>query len=139
MGGQPKDFYQATINCYAIFETEDQVRGLQPNYPQLLDVMRGTDIIGYVPTALADPNSPFDIVSRYLAPEEGLSMTEDPVTGSIHSALIPYWASKLGKTKIYAHQASERGGELFCEYDEINNRVKMAWGVRPYLEGFITV
>ncbi len=139
LGGRPKAFYKAAINCYAVFDSENEVRNLEPDYSKLLDLMRDSDIIGYVPTAAADQDSPFDIVSRYLAPEEGLGMTEDPVTGSIHCALIPYWSGKLGKTRIHAYQASKRGGELFCDYDATNQRVKIAGEVKPYLKGFISV
>lgn len=56
--------------------------------------------------------SPYDCISRYFAPEIGVN--EDPVTGSIHTAIVPLWAEKLGKTELVAYQASARGGELFC-------------------------
>ncbi len=52
-------------------------------------------------------------MSRYFAPSYGIP--EDPVTGSIHCSLAPYWAQRLGKTSLYARQVSERGGELWCE------------------------
>ena len=74
-----------------------------------------------------------DIVSRCFAPSYGIP--EDPVTGSIHSALVPYWAKRLNKTTIHAHQASERGGDLFCEL--LGERVLIGGHAVKYLSGYI--
>ena len=73
----------------------------------ILDLVQGTDTI--IETRLQE----FDFVSRYFCPKYGIN--EDPVTGSAHTTLIPYWAEKLGKDKLHAKQVSQRGGELFCE------------------------
>jgi PhzF family phenazine biosynthesis protein len=138
LGGRPREYLRSGINYYAIYEHEDQVRSLKPNYALILDIMRGTDIIGFVPTAKAKD---YDFVSRYFAPEEGTNITEDPVTGSIHSVLVPLWAERLGKNKLRSYQASERGGELFCELREMNGTKHAMIGgyVQPYLQGFIEV
>lgn len=138
IGGRPVEFLRAGINYYAIFGQEAEVRALQPNYPLMLELMDGTDIIGFVPTA---PGKDYDFVSRYLAPEAGTSITEDPVTGSIHAALVPFWADRLGKEKLRAYQASVRGGELFCSLKTTNGE-KRAWiggYVQPYLQGAIEI
>ena len=79
----------------------------------------------------ADPE--FDFVSRFFAPAAGVD--EDPVTGSAHCALTPYWAERLGKSRLHAFQLSERGGELFCE--ALGDRVLIAGHAVTYLEGEI--
>jgi len=74
-----------------------------------------------------------DFVSRFFAP--GLGIPEDPVTGSAHCTLVPYWASRLGKTRLHARQVSRRGGELLCELR--GDRVTIAGRAVTYLEGTI--
>lgn len=74
-----------------------------------------------------------DFVSRFFAPAAGID--EDPVTGSAHSQLIPFWAEKLGKTSLHAKQLSQRGGELWCEY--LGERVMMAGKCVFYMKGEI--
>ena len=69
------------------------------------------DCLGIIATA---PGENCDFVSRFFAPRAGVA--EDPVTGSSHCTLIPYWAQRLGHSKLRAHQVSSRGGELFCEH-----------------------
>ncbi len=138
LGGTPREMFQSGINYYAIFDSEHEVRSLTPDFAAILDLIRGNQFIGIVPTARGEE---YDFVSRYFAPEEGTNMGEDPVTGSIHSVLIPYWADRLGKTKMHAYQASERGGELFCELIERDGFKRSIIGgvVQPYLEGIIEV
>ena len=85
-----------------------------------------------IPTA---PGEDCDFVSRFFAPDAGI--TEDPVTGSAHCTLVPYWAKSLGKTSFHARQVSRRGGELWCEL--AGDRVKMAGRGALYLKGQITV
>ena len=74
-----------------------------------------------------------DFVSRYFTP--GISIPEDPVTGSAHSTLIPFWADRLGKKKLTAHQLSKRGGVLYCS--DCGDRVKISGNAVLYLEGEI--
>jgi predicted PhzF superfamily epimerase YddE/YHI9 len=81
------------------------------------------------------PGTDSDFVSRFFAPRAGIP--EDPVTGSAHCSLIPYWAKRLGKTSLFARQVSPRGGELRCE--DRGERVKIAGQAVLYLEGTITV
>ena len=76
-----------------------------------------------------------DFVSRFFAPAQGVP--EDPVTGSAHCTLIPYWSRRLGRTRLRAFQASPRGGELVCE--DRGDRVRIAGRAARYLEGSIEV
>lgn len=76
-----------------------------------------------------------DFVSRFFAPEAGV--VEDPVTGSSHCTLIPYWARRLGKDELVARQVSARGGELYCVYHADRSRVSISGHALTYLEGQI--
>ncbi len=109
-----------------VFESEQFVRSLKPD----MDLLMKLDGLGVIVTAPGD-NS--DFVSRFFAPKVGIP--EDPVTGSAHCTLIPYWAEKLGKKKLHAFQVSPRGGELFCE--DLGERVKIAGNAVRYSEGFL--
>lgn len=90
----------------ALLGTEEEVRTLTPDLPQLATL----DCLGIIATARGND---VDFVSRFFAPSVGIA--EDPVTGSAHCTLIPYWAEKLGKQKLTARQLSRRGGTLHCE------------------------
>ena len=87
---------------------------------------------GVIATA---PGDEVDFVSRFFAPGGGIP--EDPVTGSAHSMLTPYWADRLGKQSLEARQISARGGELWLEHR--GERVGIAGRVLPYMEGRIFV
>ena len=94
--------------------------------------MAGLDCFAVIATA---PGRLCDFVSRFFAPAAGIP--EDPVTGSAHCTLIPYWAKRLGKTKLHALQLSERGGELYCE--DKGDRVAIGGRAVTYLSGTISV
>jgi PhzF family phenazine biosynthesis protein len=101
----------------AVVKDEDTVRGLKPNIAALEHIAGeatgGRGNIGVV--ALADPASPYDVVSRFFAPGSGIP--EDPATGSLHCILSPLYAQKLGQDRIAFHQAYPgRGGDLDCEW-----------------------
>ncbi len=81
------------------------------------------------------PGSDCDFVSRFFAPAKGIA--EDPVTGSAHCTLMPYWSKRLSKKSLFARQVSKRGGELWCE--DLGSRVKIAGRAVPYLEGTIDI
>lgn len=89
----------------AVFADEETVRGLRPKMTQVAAL----DGLMVIATA---PGNGCDFVSRCFVPRAGIP--EDPVTGSAHTILIPYWSRRLGKTELHALQVSERGGELFC-------------------------
>jgi PhzF family phenazine biosynthesis protein len=109
-----------------VLESEDALRAVQPDFAELAKV----DTFGIIATA---PGKDADFVSRFFAPRMGVP--EDPVTGSSHCTLIPYWAKRLGKSRLTAHQASARGGELFC--GDLGARVSIAGRAALYLEGSI--
>jgi predicted PhzF superfamily epimerase YddE/YHI9 len=90
------------------------------------------DVIGIIVTA---PGKDCDFVSRFFAPNCGIP--EDPVTGSAHSSLIPFWAEKLNKNTLHAKQLSKRGGELWCQ--NIGDRVTMSGNCVFYMKGEIDV
>jgi len=111
-----------------VFETAEEVVNLACNDAQLATLLPGRIIV----TA---PGRDCDFVSRFFAPCVGVP--EDPVTGSSHCTLVPYWAGRLGKTTLHARQISRRGGELWCELD--GDRVRMAGRATAYLKGRISV
>jgi predicted PhzF superfamily epimerase YddE/YHI9 len=102
------------------------VRAVQPD----MRILKQLGNMGLIITA---PGDQVDFVSRYFAPGSGID--EDPVTGSIHSVLVPYWAEKLGKTKLEARQLSARGGVLRCELK--GDRVAIAGQAAFYMEGTV--
>ncbi len=116
----------AAQDYLCVFEREEQVRDLKPD----MQALTGIDLRGTIATA---PGRDCDFVSRFFAPGKGIP--EDQVTGSAHTTLIPYWAKRLGKTRLFARQISRRGGELWCE--DRGARVRIAGGAVQYLEGHI--
>jgi PhzF family phenazine biosynthesis protein len=127
LGAKPKLVLGAR-DYLCIFETEAEVRAVKPNMEKLAAIDRFATIV----TA---PGADCDFVSRFFAPAKGVP--EDPVTGSAHCTLIPYWSERLGKTKLFARQVSPRGGELWCEHR--GDRVTIAGRAVKYLEGTIVV
>jgi len=112
----------------AVLADEKAIKTVQPDFSALAQV----NCRGAIITAKGDSS---DFVSRYFAPRVGVP--EDPVTGSAHCVLIPYWAQVLGKNILHAFQVSKRGGELFCTNS--GERVKIAGKAVLYLEGIITI
>lgn len=110
----------------AIFNSETEVAALAPNFP----AVKALGVHGVIVSAVGDS---CDFVSRYFAPAVGID--EDPVTGSAHCTLIPYWSQRLGKTKLRARQISARGGDLICE--DRSARVGIGGRAVTYLEGRI--
>jgi predicted PhzF superfamily epimerase YddE/YHI9 len=100
--------------------------------PDLAAIAR-LDRSGVIVTASGDGN--FDFVSRYFAPAKGIP--EDPVTGSAHCMLTPYWAARLGKTALRAFQCSSRGGEVLCRLK--GDRVELEGSCIFYLEGQVEI
>ena len=127
LGAKPVEVRQAR-DTLAVFETEADVCALEPDFVRLAAL----DTFGVIVTA---PGATVDFVSRFFAP--GAGVPEDPVTGSAHCTLVPYWAERLGRTKLSAKQLSKRGGDLRCEL--AGDRVFM-WGKTvEYLAGEISV
>lgn len=126
-GAPCPDFYQAR-DVMAVFPRESDVRALRPDFATLARV----DAVGIIATAAGET---CDFVSRFFAPASGID--EDPVTGSAHCTLIPYWAARLSKTRLNARQISKRGGGLRCELR--GDRVGIAGRCAPFLEGTIEI
>jgi len=110
-------------------ENEQTLRNLNPR----LDLIAKLDCVGVIATARGEEG--VDFVSRFFAPQVGVP--EDPVTGSAHSTLIPYWGKELGKTEMFALQVSPRGGELWTRWE--GERVSIKGEARTYLEGMISI
>lgn len=119
----------ASRDILAVLEDEDQIRNLRPDFELL------SSIKDYFAVIVTAEGTNVDFVSRFFAPNIGIQ--EDPVTGSSHCTLIPYWAEQLKKNKLHALQLSARGGELFCENK--NDKVIMSGNAAMYLEGEIQV
>jgi PhzF family phenazine biosynthesis protein len=127
IGKRPKEVLKSR-DYLMVYESEKEIRDIKPNFAALLEIPAHAVIV----TA---KGTDCDFVSRFFAPEVGVF--EDPVTGSAHCTLIPYWAEKLGKTELFARQLSSRGGELFCELR--NDRVKIGGKAVLYMKGEIYV
>jgi len=110
------------------------VRALRPAFPALQDAESMREYRGLIVTAAGHP--PYDFVSRFFAPWIGID--EDPVTGSAHTLLTPYWAGRLGKTALRAFQASARGGELRVRLLG-EDRVELVGQATLVLEGHLTL
>lgn len=129
LGRAPKQEWETQGHMIMLlFENEAIIRSIDPDMSALMK-------LPYNEVIITAPGDDADFVSRMFAPKIGIP--EDPVTGAIHCSLIPYWAGKLGKTKLYARQVSKRGGELFCEL--AGDRVKIGGNAALYLKGEIYV
>ena len=124
---RPRETLQS-MDVMAVFESEAEVLALAPDMPKVA-ALGGRGLI------VTAPGGDCDVVSRFFAPSEGVP--EDPVCGSAHTEMTPYWAARLGKQRMVAHQVSQRGGELMVE--DRGARVTIAGQVVPYLEGTIRI
>lgn len=127
LGARPQVVYRAR-DYLCVFSSEAEVRSLQPDFTLLGRI----ETLGVIATAVGES---CDFVSRFFAPRAGVP--EDPVTGSAHCTLVPYWANRLGKVSLHARQVSDRGGELLCALS--GDRVLMAGRCAAYLRGEICV
>jgi PhzF family phenazine biosynthesis protein len=125
LGARP-DEVLAARDALAVFADEDDVRRLAPDLARVAAIER----FAVIATA---PGRDVDFVSRFFAPRQGVP--EDPVTGSAHTTLVPYWAKRLARAELRARQLSQRGGELVCAAR--GDRVEIGGRARFYLEGKI--
>jgi PhzF family phenazine biosynthesis protein len=125
--GQAPSAVHLSRDILAVFDDEATVRALLPDQVKLAALDEG---FGVIVTAKGDA---VDFVSRFFVPKGGVA--EDPVTGSAHCTLVPFWAQRLGRTKLVARQVSSRGGELHCE--ERGDRVIMSGRCVLFLTGGI--
>lgn len=124
----PQAVLASTEDFLVVLDSEKDVKAVQPNF----SILEHVACRGIIITARGERS---DFVSRFFAPRVGIP--EDPVTGSAHSVLIPYWAGVLQKNDLYALQVSNRGGELFCKH--AGERVKISGRAVLYMEGTITI
>jgi predicted PhzF superfamily epimerase YddE/YHI9 len=127
LGRTPEEVWRAR-DLMAVFGSEEEIRSLAPDLASIL----GLGVHAVIVTA---PGREVDFVSRFFAPAVGVA--EDPVTGSAHCTLVPWWAARLGKERLLARQVSRRGGELACEL--AGDRVVMAGDAVTFLEGVISI
>lgn len=122
----PVEVLQGIMDYMFVYDKQEDIENMIPNLSEIADY----DARGIIITA---PGDEVDMVSRFFAPQSGID--EDPVTGSAHTSLTPYWAEKLGKNKLSALQLSERGGKLFCELT--GDRVLISGQAVTYMIGDI--
>lgn len=122
LGARPREAY-LDRDLLLVYDDEAIVRNMKPN----IALVANLPGMAACPTA---PGSKFDCVSRFFAPNMGID--EDPVTGSAHCMVAPYWTQRLGKNEVHAWQASERGGELMCGVN--GERVSIAGKATLYSE-----
>ncbi|MDT3716407.1 PhzF family phenazine biosynthesis protein [Pseudomonas soli] len=127
LGCEVQEVYQ-TKELLVVLASEQAVRACAPDMVALARLPG----LGVIVTA---PGEEHDFVSRYFAPSIGIP--EDPVTGSIHCSLIPYWAARLGRSQLHAFQLSARGGELFCRLQ--GQRVKIGGQARLIASGTLVL
>lgn len=128
IGAQPIKTIKGKTDYLLIFNTQEEIETIAPNF-HLLNQLDCRGII------ISAPGNSVDFVSRFFAPQCGIP--EDPVTGSAHTTLTPYWSKVLGKRKLSAKQLSQRGGNLICE--DLGERIKISGKAVPYLTGEIEI
>lgn len=127
MGAVPKEAYMGR-DLLCVFDDEETVRALNP------DMEKVKQLEGLL-LQVTSPGRDVDCVSRSFAPKMGV--TEDPVCGSGHCHIIPYWAKTYGRKELTAYQASRRGGTLYCRLE--NNRIKLSGKAALYSVADITI
>lgn len=127
LGIRPREVWRSR-DAMAVFDAVEEVRTLRPD----LQAIARLDAFAVIVTA---PGDDCDFVSRFFAPKAGVG--EDPVTGSAHCTLAPYWSARLSRAELYARQLSSRGGELWCRV--VGDRVLISGDAVDYLEGRIQV
>lgn len=125
---QPKECYKGKTDYMLVYETEQQVTQLKPNFT----AMKMVEARGVICTA---KGSNADFVSRFFAPQSGID--EDPVTGSAHTTLTPYWSGVLNKKELNAVQLSVRKGYLKCV--DLGKRIEISGKAKIYLKGEIEI
>ncbi len=127
-GPRPSEILEVNDIYVVIYEDEASVQNLCPDFGRLA-------LLHPAVVAITAPGTNVDFVSRYFKPSYG--MPEDPVTGSAHCALTPYWAQRLRKSQLHARQLSERGGELWCEM--VGDRVILKGNAILTMQGTLVI
>jgi len=128
LGEKPIATYRRDKNYVLVFESQEEIENMEPNFLALKKCDAKS-------VNVSAPGNEVDFVSRFFAPKIGIN--EDPVTGSAHTRLIPYWSEKLNKTSLSALQLSARKGVLSCTH--LGDRVEMSGQAKTYLIGKINV
>ncbi|MEJ1974072.1 MAG: PhzF family phenazine biosynthesis protein [Lacunisphaera sp.] len=128
LGRSPTLFLKTKIRWLCVFATAADVTALQPDHALLAKIVPGR-------ITITAPGEDCDFVSRTFVPDAGIA--EDPVTGSAHCTLVPYWADRLGQAELHARQVSARGGGLWCQLS--GDRVKIAGHAVLYMKGELSV
>jgi len=128
LGIQPQETYRGKTDYMAVLSTQEEVMNLEPHFK----LLAALPCRGIIVTAKGET---VDFVSRFFAPQCGIN--EDPVTGSAHTTLAPYWARTLGKNKLTAMQVSTRVGHLQCKY--LGERTEISGHAVTYMSGEIEV
>lgn len=123
---RPQEAFKGKTDCLLVYEKEDDVRNIKPDFHKISKL----EARGVIVTA---PGETVDFVSRFFGPQSGVN--EDPVTGSAHTTLVPYWNEQTGKTGFTAVQLSSRKGYLECRY--LGDRVEIAGRAKLYMTGEI--
>ncbi|MFO7978692.1 MAG: PhzF family phenazine biosynthesis protein [Bacteroidales bacterium] len=126
IGVKPLQTWKGKTDIIALLESEQQIKDLAPDFAAIA----GLPARGLIVTA---PGDEVDFVSRFFCPQLGID--EDPVTGSAHTSLTPFWSEKLGKKQMQARQLSQRGGNLSCFL--VGQRILIGGKARLYMEGMI--
>ena len=126
LGTSPLEIYKGKTDYMLVYPTAGQIENMKPNMLRIADI----NARGIIVTA---PGDDVDFVSRFFAPQSGIP--EDPVTGSAHTTLTPYWAGRLGRVALRARQLSKRGGWLRCRL--AGDRVEISGQARAYMAGEI--
>mgnify|MGYP000269950988 FL=1 len=125
---KPRAVFKGKTDYLFVYDSEAEIRALHPDF----EALKIHPVRGIIVTA---PGEKTDFVSRFFGPACGVN--EDPVTGSAHTTLTPYWASVLGKTELTARQLSQRTGDLTCKL--LGDRVQIAGEAVLYLRGEIEI
>tara|TARA_X000000950_G_C13749964_1_gene592202 strand:+ start:55 stop:909 length:855 start_codon:yes stop_codon:yes gene_type:complete len=128
LGAEPINYYKGKFDLLVEFEKEREIREMDPDF-RLLAKLNSRGVI------VTAPGSDVDFVSRFFAPQVGVD--EDPVTGSAHTTLTPFWSERVGKKVLDAQQLSYRGGKLNCKL--LGERVLIGGKTARYLDGFLTI
>jgi PhzF family phenazine biosynthesis protein len=127
--GKPAvESYRGGSDYMLLYNTQGDIEDISPDFARLAEV----DLRGIIVTA---PGKDTDFVSRFFAPK--LEINEDPVTGSAHTTLTPFWSERLGKNALTARQLSKRKGDLHCKL--VDSRVYITGKAVTYMEGEIEI
>ena len=133
LGARPVEVQRA-VNLLAVFDSEETLHSLGYS-PALVPALEAANAWGLIATAPGAAGAAHDFVSRFFAPLKGVD--EDPVTGSAHCTLMPYWSARMQRSTLTGYQASRRGGTVYCEM--AGDRVYLSGECRQFLVGTVTL